>query len=109
MATKRGQALVELAFGMFAVALVASMVFLFTRIIAAGLDNMRPLRAQAGRQALNSIAPAGVYSTVGHVSEVNVQEPLAVTYITGADSVKIESKVRMPSMAIDPTGETGAP
>ena len=44
MATRRGQALVELAVGKFAIALVVATVVSFTEFIVGGMDDMSEYR-----------------------------------------------------------------
>ena len=54
MRTRRGQALMELAAGMFAVALVAGCICVFAIFIAKSLRVQNSLRSLAGTSNLNS-------------------------------------------------------
>ena len=63
MGTRRGQALMELAIGMLALALVLSALFGFTMYILSSLDLQRDLRADAGKDALESGGGDEAYSS----------------------------------------------
>ena len=95
---KRGQALTELAVGMFALALVVSLLVSFTAVIIRGLDQQRTVRADAGRQALE-LQGEGVYCTASKNATVEV-EPLAAEYIFGKESVNVREKVSLPPMGL---------
>jgi hypothetical protein len=94
MATeRRGQAFVELACGMFALALVLSAVFSFIRGVAASLDRHRTLRARAGCAALVS---NGGYASASAEASVTV-EPLAADYLFGRREIRLREEVHMPA------------
>ena len=96
---RAGQALVEMAAGMLALALVASALVGFSLYIAKSLDMHRKLRGSAGRGALYSQGGPGSYSSAADSETVKV-EPLAAVYIFGSRDVKIREEVFIPNMAI---------
>lgn len=97
MATeRRGQAMIELALGMFALALVAAALFAFVDYIVSSLDQHRTLRARAGRPALNAFGDRSYSSASGH-DTVEVDE-LAAKCVFGQDKVEVHEEVHVPSM-----------
>jgi hypothetical protein len=88
----------ELALGMFALALVLASLFGFTAYILGSLEMQRDLRADAGRGALNSGGGDEAYSSKTAHDTVEV-EPLAATYIFGSSEVEIKEEVHIPAMA----------
>ena len=93
-----GQAFVELALGMFALALVLSALFGFTTYILSSLKMQRNIRADAGRGALN--AGGGDESYSSKVADDTVEvEPFAATYIFGSSEVEVKEEVHIPSMS----------
>ena len=98
MGTRRGQAFVELALGMLALALVLSALFGFTAYILSSLKMQRHLRADAGRGALN--AGGGEESYSSKIADDTVEvEPLAATYIFGSSEVEVKEEVHIPAMS----------
>ena len=97
MGTRRGQAFVELALGMLALALVLSTAFNFTLYILRSLEMQRTLRAEAGHQALAAGGGAGAYSSAAERDVVDV-EPFAADFIFGSTSVPVEESVHIPNM-----------
>lgn len=93
-----GQAFMEMALGMLALALVLSALFGFTTYILSSLRMQRHLRADAGRAALNAAGSEETYSTKIDNDTVEV-EPLAATYIFGSSEVEVKEEVHMPSMS----------
>ncbi|MCQ2367496.1 MAG: hypothetical protein MJ109_00580 [Kiritimatiellae bacterium] len=94
MATKRGQAMMELAIGMFVLVLVVMTLTNFTKCIVEGLDMEREMRADVGRRAQsNSIGPV----SKSGAQEVEI-ESFAVEYIFGVDQVKMTESVTLPAM-----------
>ncbi len=93
-----GQAFVELALGMLALALVLAALFGFTAYILSSLKMQRHLRADAGRGALNSGGGEESYSSKIADDTVEV-EPLAATYIFGSSEVEVKEEVHIPSMS----------
>ena len=83
MGTRRGQALVELAVGLFAVALVISAVTLFAVFIARSLREQNSARGPSPEQA----KPVEV-------------DAFAETYFVGAKTLETKEKINMPSTAI---------
>ena len=92
--TRGGQALFELAMGMFVLALVLSATFSFASYIVKSLDAQRSLRAKAGRGALNGF---GGYSTAT-ASDVVEVESFASENIFGTTRLKVRESVKMPAM-----------
>ena len=95
----RAQALVEMAVGMLALALVASALVCFSLYIAKSLDMHRRIRGSAGSGALYSQGGPGSYSSASDSDTVRV-EPLAAEYIFGSTEVKVKEEVYIPNMAI---------
>ena len=93
-----GQAFVELALGMLALALVLSALFGFTAYILSTLSMQRSIRAEAGRGALNSGGGEESYSSKIADDTVEV-EPLAATYIFGSSEVEVKEEVHIPAMS----------
>ena len=83
MATRRAQAMVELAIGMFAVALVISAVTLFAVFIARSLREQNSARGPSPR----------------HADPVEV-DAFAETYFAGQKTLKTNERVDMPSTVI---------
>ena len=83
MATRRAQAMVELAIGMFAVALVISAVTLFAVFIA------RSLREQNSARGPSPV----------HADPVEV-DAFAETYFAGRKTLSTNERVDMPSTVI---------
>lgn len=83
MATKRGQALLELVTGLFALALVVSALSGFAVYIVKSLKMQNSLRVGASSQQ----------------GEVQVGE-FAAKYVFGTETLKIYEKVEMPQTTI---------
>lgn len=83
MATKRGQALLELVTGLFALALVVSALSGFAVYIVKSLKMQNSLRVGASSQQ----------------GEVQVGE-FAAKYVFGTETLKILEKVEMPQTTI---------
>lgn len=83
MATKRGQALMELAMGMLALALVIAALVDFTVYITKSLKMQNSLRTGSSSQS----------------DELKVTD-IAVEYIFGRDSIPIRESVHMPLTTI---------
>ncbi len=94
-----GQAAVELALGMFALALVLTALFAFTDCILASLDSQRDLRLRPGRSALNSIGDPGSYFSRKEDATVGLNS-FAAEYIFGTSEVKMCDEVHIPAMGI---------
>ena len=101
MATRfrNGQAFVEMAIGMLALALVLSALFGFADCILRSLDQQRRLRAEAGMSAMGSIGGDGSFASAADADTVEV-EPLAAEYIFGTQSVRVEESVHIPILVI---------
>lgn len=92
---RRGQAFVELACGMLALALVLAALFGFTAYIVASLDGQRGMRARAGRAALTS----GFGYASASFSDTVTVEPMAAEYVFGATEVEVREEVHIPAMS----------
>ncbi len=92
-----GQAFIELAMGMLALALVLAATFGFMEYILGSLEMQRTLRAKAGRGAMTSAGDDGTFVTAKD-SDVVVVEPMAAEYIFGSEEVEIKEAVHMPTM-----------
>lgn len=100
---RRGQALIEMAVGMFALSLVLAALFAFADYIVKGLKVQRELRASAGLPALNLPGDVGYVSKVA--SDTVEVEPFAAEYLFGTSQLKIREKVSLPGMSlIGPVG-----
>ena len=100
MDTKRtarhtGQAMIELALGMFALALVLAALFGFAAYILSSLDMQRTIRREAGVKALNGFGTG--YATAAKRDTVEF-EPLACEYIVGSEQLPVKESVEMPDM-----------
>ncbi len=94
---RRGQAFMELAVGMFALALVLAATFAFIEYILSSLEIQRSLRAQAGRAALTTSGGDQTYVSAVDSDTVTV-EPFAAEYIFGSTEVPVKEAVHLPPM-----------
>lgn len=94
---RRGQAMVETALGMFALALVLSALFGFAAYITESLDMRRSLRAKAGRCAMASSGGPDALVTAGGSRRVRI-DSLAARYSFGREEVSARESVSMPPM-----------
>ena len=94
---RRGQAMVELAAGMFALALVLSALFTFAVYIVKSLDEQRDLRSRAGSTALVSSGAEGTFCSAVSNLEVPV-EPFAAEWLLPEDTLKVDESVHIPTM-----------
>ena len=97
---RNGQAFVEMAIGMLALALVLAALFGFADCIRCSLNQQRRLRAQAGMSAMGSIGGDGAFASAADADTVEV-EPLAAEYVFGTQSVRLEESVHLPALGID--------
>lgn len=95
---RRGQAFMELAVGMLALALVFAAVFGFMGVIVRSLDMQRGMRAKAGRAAMD--AHGGSYASVVEHDKVEV-EPFAAEYVFGTQEIEVREEVHIPNMGIE--------
>lgn len=98
MGIRRGQAFMEMALGMFALALVLSALFGFTTYILSSLAIQRDLRADAGCPALTAIGMGESYCTKTASDTVEV-EPFAAEYVFGSSKVEVKEDVHIPAMS----------
>lgn len=96
-ARRRGQAMIELAMGMFALALVLSALFTIANYALKSMEVQRTIRADAGRSAM--IATGSGFITRSGKDRVEV-ERFAEAYMTGSSTLKIEERVSMPGMGV---------
>ena len=96
---RRGQALAELAVGMFVVSLVLAALFAFTRYILVSLEMQRTIRAEAGRAAFGAHGADESYSSAVRTDVITVSQ-MAADYIFGSRQVKIKEEVHMPVMGV---------
>lgn len=92
-----GQAFVELAMGMLALALVLAAALGFIEYIVGSLEMQRTLRAKAGVGAMTATGGDGAFVTAKDSGVVTV-EPMAAEYIFGSEEVEITETVHMPTM-----------
>ena len=95
MKTRNGQAMVELAAGMFAFALAVSALVAFASYIARALEVAKDARSDAG------VAAVGAFSA-GEVSrndEFSLEE-FPATYIFGDERIDIKEFVHIPGTRI---------
>ena len=89
--------MIELAMGMFAIALVLSALFTIANYALKSMEIQRTIRADAGRSAMTATG-AGFITRSGK-DRVEV-ERFAEEYVTGSSTLKIEEKVSMPGMGL---------
>ncbi len=94
---RRGQAFMELAMGMFALALALAATFGFIECILSSLEIQRSLRAKAGRVALTAAGGEEAFVSASDSGTVFV-EPLAAEYIFGSEEVEVREEVHLPAM-----------
>lgn len=99
MVTKKAQAMIELAIGMFALVLVVSALSGFTLYIVKGLEAERTVRADAGKDAMtffdSSENPA--YRFADRVEPMEV-DSLSAKYLFGTEKVHVRESVYLPPM-----------
>ncbi len=95
--TRRGQAAIEAAVGMFVFTLVVVSICSFAKIIRNSLDLHSELRAQAGVGASGQNVDTLI--TVQRTDNVDV-EAFAAEHIFGEDNVKVRVKVALPGMKL---------
>ncbi len=98
---RRAQALVELALGLFCLALILAALFAFLHYIVSSLNMSRDVRAKAGRAALTSMGGDESYSSSSKHDTVTVS-PMAAEYIFGSSRIDVKEEVHIPNMKIPP-------
>lgn len=93
-----GQAFMEMALGMLALALVLASLFGFTSYILSSLEMQRDLRADAGRGALEAGGGDESYSSKTAHDVVEVEQ-FAADYVFGSSEVEVQEEVHIPAMA----------
>lgn len=96
---RRGQALIELALGMFALALVFSALFAFATYIVQSLNAQRTVRAAAGKSALSSSTSGATRTETAEATF----DAVAADYIFGSNRLKIKETVYIPPLTLVPT------
>ncbi len=94
-----GQALVELALGLFAISLVVAALLAFVFYINASLNMSREARAEAGQGAFGSTGAGDSYSSSTDSETIEVS-PIAAKYIFGSSQVEVSESVHIPNMKI---------
>lgn len=99
MATKKGQAMIELAIGMFALVLVVSALSSFTFYIVRGLDAERHVRADAGKDAIqfSDLSDNPAFRFADRVEPVEV-DSVSAKYFFGNSKVEVRESVYLPPM-----------
>ena len=100
---RRGQAMYEMAIGMFLLVLLASALFSFGDIILTSLEQQDRIREEAGRKALDAFAPDDVRVRFmsSHGNDSVTVEPIAAEYFFDSQEIKVQNEVHMPVMAMD--------
>ena len=93
-----GQAFMEMALGMLALALVLASLFGVTSYILSSLEMQRDLRADAGRGALEAGGGDESYSSKTAHDVVEVEQ-FAADYVFGSSEVEVQEEVHIPAMA----------
>ena len=93
-----GQAFMEMALGMLALALVLASLFGFTSYILSSLEMQRDLRADAGRDALEAGGGDESYSSKTAHDVVEVEQ-FAADYVFGSSEIEVQEEVHIPAMA----------
>jgi len=96
--SRNGQAFMEMALGMLALALVLSALFGFTSYILCSLEMQRDLRAEAGKGALEAAGGDESYSSKTAHDTVEIEQ-FAANYIFGSSEVEVKEEVHIPAMA----------
>lgn len=97
MRTERsGQAMIEMAIGVFAMTLVLASLLTFAAYILKAMSVHRDLRAKVGRAALTSADGGLVVRTERESVEV---EPFSADYAIGTERLRIQEKVALPGMS----------
>lgn len=100
---RRGQAMFEMAIGMFLLVLMATALFSFGEIILTSLEQQDRIREEAGRKALDAVAPPDVRVRFmsSHGNDSVTVEPIAADYFFNSQEVKIQNEVHMPVMGLE--------
>lgn len=103
MTSRRGQAMYEMAIGMFLLVLIASALFSFGDIILTSLEQQDRIREEAGRKALDAFAPPDVRVRFvsAHGNDSVEVEPIAAEYLFDSQEIKIQNEVHMPVMGLE--------
>ena len=103
---RRGQAMYEMAIGMFLLVLMAGALFSFGEIVLTSLDQQDRIREEAGRKALDSFAPdeVRVRFVSSHGNDAVTVEPIAAEYFFDSQEIKVQNEVHMPVMAMEDAG-----
>lgn len=102
MATKarKAQALIELAVGMFVIALVLTTIFAYIDVIVNFLDIQRNLRVRSGVAGLSSLSGKGLHLKNAKEKTTVEVDAYPARFVFGTDSVSIEARAAMPEMRI---------
>lgn len=99
MVIEKGQAMIELAVGMFALVLVVSVLASFTVYIVKGLEAERHVRADAGREAIDftDMSDAPSFRFADRVEPMEV-DSISAKYLFGTEKVSVQESVYLPPM-----------
>lgn len=99
MGIKSGQAMIELAIGMFALVLVVSALSSFTVYIVKGLEAERHVRAEAGKAALEFVDMSDnpAFKLADRVEPMEV-DSISAKYLFGTEKVNVRESVYLPPM-----------
>lgn len=99
MVTEKGQAMVELAVGMFALVLVVSALSSFAVYIVKGLEAERHVRAEAGKDAIliSDTSERPAFRFADRVEPMEV-DSLSAKYLFGTEKVSVRESVYLPPM-----------
>ena len=100
---RRGQAMFEMAIGMFLLVLIATALFSFGEIILTSLEQQDRIREEAGRKALDAVAPSDVRVVFvsSHGDDSVTVEPIAADYLFDSQEIKVRNEVHMPVMGLE--------
>lgn len=99
MVTEKGQAMVELAVGMFALVLVVSALSSFAVYIVKGLEAEREVRADAGKEAIvfSDMSDRPAFRFADKLEPMEV-DSLSAKYLFGTEKVSVRESVYLPPM-----------
>lgn len=97
---KRGQAFIEMAIGMFVLALVLTTIFAYVDVIVKYLAIQRDLRKTAGKSALVSAMGQGLHFKYSKAEDDVPIDAYPARYVFGTDSAHVKDSAAMPTMPI---------
>lgn len=99
MVTKKAQAMMELAIGMFALVLVVSALASFSIYIIKGLEAQAVVRADVGKDAIEftDMSDRPAFRFADKVDPVDV-DSISAKYLFGTKKVNVRESVYLPPM-----------